>query len=287
MITNEITLDMKDKMEIIRHKYGCERASHTFQAIYMWRKDMDLTIHLEEDLFAVKCDMRGNNAWFFPCGGDEKKKAFITEAMKTPKLSFCYVTEKDISFLEREFPNLFDLTECEGDHEYIYDTTEQKELRGRKFSNLRNHINKVRANYNVEVSQITHSNIDYALSINAQWTKQADTDADLADFTATEELLNNWDAMEARGIIVSIDDVPYSVVAGYPINETMFDMCLAKQKENIPGLSTYAKNVFVSGLPNTYFNINAEEDLNIIGLRNMKQQMRPIRLIKMYEAILK
>ncbi len=287
MITEEINLNMKEKIENIRTKYGCERASHAFPAIYMWRKDMNLTIHISEELFAVKCDMRGSNTWFFPCGGDEEKKKFITEIMKTPKLSFCYTTEKDIAFLNREFPEQFEYIECEGDHEYIYDATEQKELKGRRFSNLRNHINKVRTNYNVSIDEITPCNLDYALEINTAWTEQANSDADLEDDTATEELLNNWEILGAKGIIVNIDDEPYSVVAGYPISKTMFDICLAKQKENIPGLSTYAKHMFISSLSKEYFNINAEEDLNISGLRTMKQQMRPIRLIKMYDSGLK
>ena len=285
MITKEITLDMKEKIEIIRNKYGCQRSSHTFQSIYMWRQDMDLTAYISDDLFAVKCDMRGNNSWFFPCGGDEEKKNFIIEVMKNPKLSFCYATENDISFLKREFPEQFEFIECEGDHEYIYDSTEQKELKGRKFSNLRNHVNKVISNYNVSSEEITSENIDYALSINEDWTRQAENNADLEDATATKELLNNWDKMNAKGIIISIDNIPYSVVAGFPISDNMFDMCLAKQKENVPGLSTYAKQLFINSLSPNYTLINAEEDLNISGLRSMKQQMRPIRLIKMFEII--
>jgi len=61
-------------------------------------------------------------------------------------------------------------------------------------------------------------------------------------------------------------------------------MSFAKQKTILPGLGVYAKQAFISSLPEQYTVINAEDDMGLQGLRMMKKQMHPMAMIHMYKA---
>ena len=57
--TMPLTLSMKDTIEGIRYENGHITASHAFASLFMWQKEMGLSVYLEENLFAVKCRMQG------------------------------------------------------------------------------------------------------------------------------------------------------------------------------------------------------------------------------------
>ena len=50
------------------------------------------------------------------------------------------------------------------------------------------------------------------------------------------------------------------------------------------GLSAYARGELLRILPDRYTCINAEEDLGLDGLRNLKQNMRPTGMNRMFEG---
>lgn len=282
--TQEITLSLKDTIEAIRLQCNHETASHAFASLYIWRKDMDLSMYLEDRLFAVRCGIRGKNTWFFPCGDEQAVRLFIERVMQEEDLTLCYMREEDAEFLFREFPHQFQIDQCSADDEYLYDRVEQERLKGRKFSSLRNHINRAKAEHDLYVEALSDKNAADALAIYHAWKSKSGRLGALEDITASEELLRQWKALDVQGVIVRADGAPLAVVAGYPIGEKVFDISLAKQTSRISGLSVYAKHALISALSAQYTLINAEEDLGIAGLRTMKHQMRPIGQIKMFKG---
>lgn len=283
--TEPINMSMKEQVEEIRRKYNHNTASHAFASLYIWKKEMKLTIHLEDDMFAVKSEWKGHNAWFFPCGSEEAVCSFIDMVLKEEGLIFCYMREEDVSILNRHFPDTFGIRECEMDNEYIYSREEQVNLSGRRFAKIRNHINRAVADHTLECEILSDDNISNAIQINDEWIRQSDSPEGLEDINASEIMLSNWKDLDVHGIIILVDGSPFAVVAGYAINDSVYDMSLAKQKYMISGISTYAKHMFILNLPETVKEINAEEDLGIPGLRMMKHQMQPSGIIKMYEGM--
>lgn len=277
--TNSITLDMKEKIQNICYKYNKFSSAYTFTSLFIWQKDMMLSILLEDDFFAVKIAAYGDNAWIFPCGNKDKIKMFISEVKKKGKCIFLYIEEKDLMYLED-----FEVEFSSEDSEYIYSRMEQAELKGKKFSKLRNHVNRVKKDHKLEVKVICEDDIEILKNINRQWSRHAKENSWIEDVYASELLLTNWRYLDVYGILIYIDDLPYSFVAGYPINDQMFDISISQQIGLISGLSAYAKQEFIKRLPSCYEWINAEEDLGLKGLRMMKEQMKPIFKLKMYKA---
>lgn len=275
----ELRLEDKEKIESIRKKYKHYTSSHSFISMYIWRKEYKLSLYLKKDIFTVKCEALGDNAWFFPCGSYKEKMNFISDNVASRDFILCYLREEDVKFLEQNFPGCFEFEGKNQDDEYLYSRLEWEELKGRKYAGIRNHIRRALKDNELKVEDISDENISQINNIISIWNSEKKENA---DEHAAMELMKYYKEWDVRGIIVYVNNEPYAVVAGFAISEDMYDMCLAKQKGKLSGLSVYAKHSFITNLPENYSIINAEEDLGIQGLRTMKQQMQPIDKIKMY-----
>lgn len=285
--TEEIRLSMQEKIEEIRKKEGHNTSSHGFASLYIWKKEMGLSVALEKDTFLVRYRGAGEHAWFFPCGDKNGKKKMIETLMRDQDLCFYYMRTEDVQFLEMEFPGLFQIEACEESHEYFYNRKEQEELQGRKYAAHRNHIRRAMQEGNLRVEVLNENNVKSAMQVCRCWSCQVKSESEQTDFCAAMGLLDEWRELKVSGIMVYLEEEPYAVAAGYALTEDTFDLALAKQKSMVSGLSVYTKHQLISSLPKRFLWINAEEDLGIPGLRTMKQQMKPAGMIKMYKGSLK
>lgn len=286
MQTREIRLSDKETIEAIRKQYGHTTASHAFASLYIWREDLGIRLWLEEEVFTVKCGLLGSNTWFFPCGRTDRVCAVLQELLQEKELCLLYMRQEDKELLEEHFPGRFVIREAPSDSEYIYDRQEQEELKGRRFSAIRNHINRARRDHVLQVGPFTGKKLPFPVQSRSMAECQDLPDAGhcVGDETSTRILLSHANALEVQGVMVSVGEEPYAVVAGFALSDDTFDMCLAKQKQYLTGLSNYAKHEWIKTLPRQYTKINAEEDLGIEGLRTMKKQMQPVTQILMYEG---
>lgn len=286
MQTREIRLSDKETIEAIRKQYSHTTASHAFASLYIWREDLGIRLALEEEVFTVKCSLLGSNTWFFPCGRTDRVCALLQELLQEKELCLLYMRQEDKELLEEHFPGRFAIKEAPSDSEYIYDREEQQELKGRRFSGMRNHINRAKRDHVLKVSPFTGKTLPFPVQSRsmAECQDLPDTGHCVGDETSTRILLSHANALEVQGVMVSVGEEPYAVVAGFALSDDTFDMCLAKQKQYLTGLSNYAKHEWIKSLPRQYTKINAEEDLGIEGLRMMKKQMQPVTQILMYEG---
>jgi len=283
--TEPITFQIKEQIETLRQQYQHNAASYAFTSLYIWKQDLKLSVHMEEDLYAIAYGLMGENTWYFPCGSKRAVTEFLKRRMKKGKLTLYGVREEDKCFLEEVFSGKFTITERADDSEYIYDRIALQQMKGRKYANLRNHINRIKKEHVVEYRVISNpQDIVDVQNIARSWTARADSEDGITDFHASATLVAEWKELGIHGVVVSVDKEPYAVVAGYPISDTIVDMSFAKQKAILPGLGVYAKQAFLASLPEQYTVINAEDDMGLKGLRMMKKQMYPMAMIHMYKA---
>lgn len=281
--TKIIELNDKAQIDKIRKKYGHETSSHSFQSLYIWKDDMRLELYIEEDLFAVKCNLEKDNEWFFPCGDKERIKWFITQ-MEGEDITFRYLREADVELLEAICPGRFVITNYPGDDEYLYSVEEEIALKGKKLRTVRNHISKVLREHELRYEPISETNMQQVIAVSDAWERKSKETSSLIDVTASRYLLEKWLELDVSGVLVFVDGIPYAIVAGFPLSDRTFDMAMAKQVDTLSGLTSYAKYAMYNILPAKYQIVNAEEDLNISGLRILKQQMGPIGKNLMYGA---
>lgn len=276
----------KEQINKIRESYRHATASHAFASLFIWQREMKLSLYLENDMFAVRCLARGENTWFFPCGNGDRIYDFIEKMRKTDGFTLCYMRKEDRAFVEKYFPGEFIIEARPEDSEYLYDRGEQNSLTGRRFNQLRNHINRVKKDHELTTVAFDKSYREEAAKIIRTWEqiKEDEAPGEATDADSAMLLLKFADELDVTGVMIYVDREPYAMVAGFALSPDCYDICLAKQKDYLSGLSVYAKHEFIRSLPECCTVLNAEEDLGIEGLRMMKRQMKPSGMIEMFEG---
>jgi len=274
-------------MEALRRKYNCETSSHSFGQLYLWRKNLQLKLHLQPQLYSVCGPVYGENAWLFPVGEEEAKVCFLKELLQTPGLRLTNLRQADVQFVQTHFPDFFRIEEALGESEYLYDRAEQLSLQGKRFAGIRNHIRRAERDNALSVEPLCDENLEEAIAIAEDWNRleREAGEHGIRDDGVPTEMLRLRDVLNLHGVVVRINGEAAAVCAGYPLNDTTFDFSLSKLRENLPGLSYWAKHALYESLPEHFTTINAEDDVGAPGLRTMKYQMRPSGMIHMFHAV--
>ena len=82
MKLESIDWHLREPVEQIRRAYGSDTSAHAFSTLYLWKQEMDLSLVLDPEFFAVRFGMRGENSWFFPYGREDGVRAFLRERME-------------------------------------------------------------------------------------------------------------------------------------------------------------------------------------------------------------
>lgn len=288
MILQTITLQHHELIEQMCRHYGHESSSHAFLSLFLWQEEMGLELYLMPDMFAVKCKRRGENNWFFPCGREEAVIDFLRRqiASGTEPLRLCYMRQEDVELISRVFPNRFTVNAVPEDDEYLYDREEQLLLQGKDFRHHRNSLNRLKRKYELKTCDISAENLDaVALVLEYARGKRAETAGPLCTLSAERMLLKNWEKLNMNGVIVYANGKPAAIAAGYLISDQMYDISLCHQAFSDPDIAVYVRYQLFRTIPKTVRLINAEEDLGLEGLRNLKQGMRPVGRLKMFEGV--
>ena len=127
-------------------------------------------------------------------------------------------------------------------------------------------------------------NINTVSALLAAWKPHSAGENYSPDHATATLMLDNFEALEMRGIAVHLDGHIAAIAAGFPLSDHSFDIAFSKASDRETGLLHYARRELVKTLPDHYTVINGEEDLGIPGLRRAKQLERPMGQIEMFEA---
>ncbi len=283
----EIQFEQKSRVEQIRNVFSHELSSHAFASLYLWKNYMDLKLYLGENFFTVKCDGRGKNVWFFPCGDDEKKIKFLEQHLEEEGFSLCYLREKDKVFLEQFFPARFQIDLEEEASEYLYDREEYEAISGGKFSNMRKQIRRLKKEHTIEVEKLCEENIGIAWEIlhGGIYVPGGRKSSVRKVMDVAEDALQNRKELDLDGILVFVDCLAQSLVLGFPLTKDTVDGCMECSNTAVRGLSYFAKRAFFLSSEEQYRYMNAEEDLGLPGLRMAKRNMAPVCQNTVWNAV--
>lgn len=281
----EIKSEQREQIEHIRDKYGHYLLAHSFCTLILWKETLQLSIHLEDDFFVVKYGTQGENAYFFPCGNDEKKKKFIESMWGQKDFTMYYLTEQDKQFVEMHFKDRISMEYDRGGCEYIFDREGHNLLKGKTYSKIRYEINHLSSEYNIRSIPMTSDMAGEALKIIEEWEKDHQfRTPGCDDYEVAKNALKYFDEMNFTGNIVYIDDVAYAVAIGGRITEDTFGIQVAKMRSQVGGLMFYLLHKCFELIPNTYLYINGDDDMNVEGIRIHKQKMMPCRMNEVWKA---
>ena len=282
--SRKIDLDMGKTISQIYDKYGYGDSAHAFESLYIWSRDMTLSIYLADDIYAARLDKSGPNTWFFPVGSTEQKKAFVSKKLASGDLVFRYMTKEDVAFLDDNFQGRFEIDSAPGDSEYVYDRDTIENLPGKGLSRKRRYVAKLTREHSFEVKKLgkdTMADVRYILGV---WRKNKDNELECNDLGALEVMMLSFSQLSIEGIVVYMDGLPCSVAAGYLLTEDTVDACLQKSTVNLHGLQYHVRQLFSAYWPESVKFYNYEEDLGIEGLKTAKEFMHPCSMVDMYKG---
>lgn len=285
----DLGIGIMERMESIRLKTNDEANAKTFHSGYIWAEPMNIKVHLEDGLYAMKNNIHGETAWNFPVGEEKAKIAFLNELVHIKGLKLLKLTKEDVGFVEKHYPYMFNIEEAMDDSEYVYDSYEHTKMEGKAFANLRRTMNKFHREHEVKTVMLTMDNMQMAIEVMQAWGKGHEGRGEL-DTSGTEIdgfLTDHYEELCMVGTLTYVDDVPSAVVMGYHITENTCDIAEIKVMPCIVNIGYIAVEEFMNAFNNKYRYFNIEEDMGIEGLREYKRRLKPCRMVTLYNAYLK
>lgn len=283
--TQAVTPDLRDAVEAIRTGCGHQSASHAFPSLFLWQKDLALSLCLREDMYAVRSACGEEPGWFFPCGEQQAVCAFLEELLQEePSLRLKYLRKEDTLLLEDFFPGRFRISPADDASEYLYDRREYMETAGKKYEDIRWNINRLKSRHELRTEPLGPSNLADVRDMLAGWKPRAESEYFSPDHETAVLMLQYYDFLGMTGAVVYADGTAAALAAGFPLSGGTYDIAFSKAPELERGLQFYVRRELIAMLPAQYTIINGEEDLGIPGLRRSKLQENPIGRIEMFTA---
>ena len=288
--TKPIEFADKEEMERIRMHSGNVLSAHTFDSLYLWQSQMKLSLCRKNGIFLVRCGVRGENTWLFPCGDRAETEAFIRSGMERHDFALCYIGEAEAEWLTKTFPDAWELHREKESDEYICRMADYIGLSGGTYLGVRHKINRILREHELETRLLTPETMADAGTVVSEWEKLSHHVGDhkLEEGGVSRKALSEADRLGLEGVVVYLEGEPMAVFAGFPINEDTIDALIGKCRHDAPrGFIYYAVREFFQSVRNSYTFCNLEEDLGIPGIRLIKEAMRPERKNLIWTAVQK
>jgi hypothetical protein len=172
--------------------------------------------------------------------------------------------------------------------DYVYDTQELIELKGKRFHGKRNHLNYFLNNYSYTYERMASSMADEIMAFIDEFNRRKA----LPEGHEKELLEMEKEAM--HDVLVHLEDVGYlagliriggkieAISIGGQLGSKTVTVHVEKANTEYRGLYQAINNEFCRHMASHVKRINREEDMGIAGLRKAKLSYNPIKLIEKY-----
>ncbi len=170
--------------------------------------------------------------------------------------------------------------------DYLYYTKDLIELRGRKYQQKRNHINRFRQYYRFSYNSFSPEDIPGCIEIYQQWAADKNTTPEIEEERlALKEALENFSALSLKGGVIRVEGKVQAFAIGSRLNKDTALIHFEKANPEFSGIYAAINQFFVKKeWPDTKY-INREDDMGIPGLRQSKKRYHPLRMIEKYLVV--
>ena len=178
-------------------------------------------------------------------------------------------------------------------YDYVYDTKDLIELRGRAFHSKKNHLNYFKNHYEYEYVKLTHDMADEAMlfirEFNERKNLQDPHEKQLLD-SEERAMRDVFDHLEDVGYLsgaIRIDNKIEALSVGGKLGKKTVTVHIEKANIEYRGLYQAINNEFCKAMASNVKRINREEDMGLPGLRKAKLSYNPVRLVEKYTILVK
>ena len=282
--------EIKDKADIdkLLKCSSCESMEYNFTLLFIWQNQYGIEFAIEDDMLYIRSGI-SKKAYLFPCGKGDLKSAVDKLFDYCPDgLMFYSLNDVQKTFLEREYPGKFTFTENRDAGDYVYLAESLINLKGKKLSSKRNHINKFEAeNPDWQYEEINDDNLDEIKIMHEKWCKAQDFNERKGLKEETEAVkiaLKNYKELELFGGLIRTGGEVVAFSIGDKLNRDTVLVHIEKAFSSINGAYTIINREFVKHNCVGFTYVNREDDTADEGLRRAKLSYQPYEIIKKYNA---
>ncbi len=282
---------INDKLAISDFR-GCE---YSFANNLAWRRLSDTLIASYKEFYICCSFYDGNPVFTFPSGvkcdsaGMEKYvrlfsdlKDFVEKQGK--KLAIASVNAENIRWMSEYYGDKIDVKADRDYFDYMYNSSDLIELKGKKYHGKRNHIKRFK-DKEWSFEPLTADDFDQCVSFAADFYNENQS---YDDFSAVVEqfaiyqYFSNFEYLNLKGGILKSDGKMVGFTIGEKLNTDTFVVHIEKALKGVQGAYPTIANEFAKANTSDFKYINREEDLGIEGLRKSKLSYNPAFLLEKY-----
>lgn len=294
-----LNLEDKEIIEKYIDKSKLDSYEYLFSSLYMWRKLNNIKYAVIDDVLIIEKNEEGKGTFYAQLFGYNKDNLtnIIDELIKR-NLEF---TDRDYLFgdvgdefvddLKKYTDFSIDLVEDIDDSEYIYNTQDLIELKGKKYHSKKNHVNSFLKTYSYDIKTINNENVkSNCMDLLHKWHEEVAVTVDkemLMEIDAIKDLFRELHFFDLNSIAIYVDGDLAGFAVGEKVNDRMALIHVERGEIAYKGIYAFLNKQFlVESFQDTEF-VNRQEDTGNEGLRKAKKSYHPEKMIKKYLVKLK
>lgn len=294
-----LTLEDKEIIEKYIDKSKLDSYEYLFSSLYMWRKLNNIKYAVIDDVLIIEKNEEGKGTFYAQFFGYKKDNltSIIDELIKR-NLEF---TDRDYLFgdvgdefvddLKKYTDFSIDIVEDIDDSEYIYNTQDLIELKGKKYHSKKNHVNSFLKTYSYDIKTINNENVkSNCMDLLHKWHEEVAVTVDkemLMEIDAIKDLFRELHFFDLNSIAIYVDGDLAGFAVGEKVNDRMALIHVERGEIAYKGIYAFLNKQFlVESFQDTEF-VNRQEDTGNEGLRKAKKSYHPEKMIKKYLVKLK
>lgn len=269
-------------------RQACE---YSFANNYLWSDIYGVAIAKEQGCLIFRFKNGDEYRYTIPIGAGSRRRALdallMQERSQGKELILSTLLQKDVEWLEQNYPGQYTLTTNRNDYDYVYTTEKLSTLAGRKLHGKRNHIARFKDNGNWHYREMMPEDAGECMRLLDQW-KEAETEN--WNDEMENELHINRKALRHLADLVLDGGMLYKggkLVAfsiGEPLNSDTYVVHIEKAIASVQGAYPMINQQFVLHNCQGYQYVNREEDTGDEGLRKAKLSYYPELLVEKFHA---
>lgn len=282
-----LSLDLRDELHPVFANLPDGVSEYTFGGLYLFRRHYDYRItRIGEAQYALSGRRDGRTFFCLPTGlpADSACLRDLLEGHDYLKgLAERFADDARI----RLESHGFGIVEDRDNFDYLYRVDDLADLPGRKYHKKRNQVNGFVRSYSYDHRELSSANCEDAAQVLEHWKHERERNGeDEGDYPEAREALALMEALELRGSIVYVDELPVAYTMGEALARGQsFVIHVEKANSRFRGVYQFVNQAFASLIRDEYQFINREQDLGDEGLRQAKMTYRPSGFVKKYKVL--
>ena len=265
-------------------------SDYSFVNIWAWGQEYGLSWAWDDRLVWIKQTEPEETLWA-PIGPweDIDWKQTFSDHPKTENI-FIRVPEKLANLWKQTLGAQVQLEEIRGHWDYLYDASELKALKGKRFHKKKNLLNQFIKKNNFSYAPLGPDQIDKALAMQENWCTWRDCeslDTLAAENRSIQRVLTGWETMTGlSGGALTVEDQMVAYTVAEQVSEDTILIHFEKANQDFKGAYQAINQQFLLNTGDNYRFVNREQDLGDEGLRKAKLSYHPVDFLKKYHAVI-